>query len=266
MDKGLAEITSEEAETISQHTGSPSVSQDYWANMNKLLDNKFQSFEQKFKDTILGEVKQITDPMQKELTDVKAENKKLKSEVTLLKASKEEHKEKFDKLEKTLLEHQKTLAQNDKDARMKRLLLSGMPEEDVVLNGESCKSDPEKVEQLLGMINTDNIGPINVRRIGKKDQGPDNRPRYLLIEFSNVSDRNAVKKKSGTLKDNNETKNFYLKADQPKKTREEYKRLHECKKRVLEENADREVKIEYGKLYVDGVVVDQVENHSQDFL
>ena len=116
------------------------------------------------------------------------------------------------------------------------------------------------------MINTDNIGPIDVHRIGKKDQGPDNRPGYLLIEFSNITDRNTIKQNSDALKNNNETKNFYLKADQPKKTREEYKRLHETKNRVLAENAEREVKIEYGKLYVDGVVVDQVENHTQDFL
>ena len=234
--------------------------------MNKLLDTKFRSFEQKFKDCILGEVKLITDPIQKELDEVKVENKKLKSEVTLLKASKEEHKEKFEKVEKTLLENQKSLSQNDKNARIKRLLLFGMPEGDIVLNGESCKSDSEKVEQLLGMINTDDIGPIDVRRIGKKDQGPDNRPRYLLIEFSNITDRNTIKQNSDALKNNNETKNFYLKADQPKKTREEYKRLHETKNRVLAENAEREVKIEYGKLYVDGVVVDQVENHTQDFL
>ena len=91
------------------------------------------------------------------------------------------------------------------------------------------------------MINADGIGSVNVRRIGKKDQGPDSRPRYILIDFANVNDRNTIKQKSVTLKDNNETKNFYLKADQPKKTREEYKRLHECKKRVLEENADRAI-------------------------
>ena len=141
MDIGLTGITDEEGTNLVQHSGSPSLSQDYWQNMNKLLDDKFQSFEQKFKDSILGEVKLITDPIENQVKELKAENKKLKSEVTLLKASKEEHKEKFEKMEKTLLEHQKTLAQNDRDARMKRLLLSGMPEEDIVLNGESCKND-----------------------------------------------------------------------------------------------------------------------------
>ena len=141
-DKGLPGITDKEAENLAQHSGSPLLSQDYWENMNKLLDDKFQRLEQRFKDSILGEVKQITDPIEKQVNELKAENRKLKSEVTLLKASKEEHKEKFEKMEKTLLEHKKTLAQNDRDARMKRLLLSGMPEEDIILNGESCKSDP----------------------------------------------------------------------------------------------------------------------------
>ena len=265
-DKASSGTTIEEEELLTQNADSPTVSQEYWANMNKLFDDKFKVFEEKLKDNILVEVKQITDPIQKEVNELKAENKKLKSEVTLLKATKEEHKEKFDKVEKTLKEHQKTLAQNDKDARMKRLLLSGMPEGEIVLNDESLKNDLEKVEQLLKMVNPNDIGPVNVRRIGKKDQGPDNRPRYLMIEFASISDRNSIKQKSGTLKDNDKTKNFYLKADQPKKTREEYKRLHESKKRVLEEDSERQVKIEYGKLYVDGVLVDQVEDSNQDFL
>ena len=253
-------------ETSHRNADPPMVSQDYWENMNKLLDQKFKSFEEKFKDNIMVEVKQITDPIQKEMKELKAENKKLKSEVTILKAAKEEHKEKFDKVEKTLKEHQKTLAHNDKDARMKRLLLSGMPEGEVELNGEKLNTDPEKVSKLLNIINPDGVGSVNVRRIGKKDQGPEARARYLIIEFANVSDRNVIKQKSSSLKDNEETQNFFLKADQPKKTREEYRRLHETKRRVLDENSERDVKIEYGKLLVDGVVVDQVDDSNQDFL
>ena len=57
----------------------------FWSNMNTLLDSKFKSFEQTFKDSIMGEVKQITDPMTAEVDKLKEENNQLKTEVALLK-------------------------------------------------------------------------------------------------------------------------------------------------------------------------------------
>ena len=92
-DKASSGTAIEEGELLAQNVDPPTVSEEYWANMNKLFDDKFKIFEEKLKDSILVEVKQITDPIQKEVNDLKAENKKLKSEVTLLKATKEEHKE-----------------------------------------------------------------------------------------------------------------------------------------------------------------------------
>ena len=51
----------------------------YWENMNKLLDAKFKSFEQTFKNTIMEEVKKITDPMAVDLKSLKEENRGTKS-------------------------------------------------------------------------------------------------------------------------------------------------------------------------------------------
>ena len=52
---------------------------NYWENMNKLLDTKFDTFEQKFKANIMGEVKQLTEPIAKDVKDLTAENKRLKT-------------------------------------------------------------------------------------------------------------------------------------------------------------------------------------------
>ena len=49
---------------------------EYWSNMNKLLDTKCNNFKQKFKNGIIEEVKQITDPLEKEMKGLVAENKK----------------------------------------------------------------------------------------------------------------------------------------------------------------------------------------------
>ena len=86
----------------------------FWDNMNQLLDRKFTTFEQKvdtkfttfeqtLKTNILSEVKQITDPIQQEVTVLKAENKKLKSEVTLLKAQNKTQDTRLEKIESVVV-------------------------------------------------------------------------------------------------------------------------------------------------------------------
>ena len=65
-------------------------------------------------------------------------------------------------------------------------------------------------------------------------------------------------------RNNDDTKLFYLKADRSKEEREEYKRLRDVKKGLLEEGKTAEIK--YGKLYVDDTCVDQINTKVNDFL
>ena len=238
----------------------------FWNNMNKLLDTKFTNFEQTLKTNILTEVKQITDPISKEVKDLKEENKKLKSEVTLLKAKEKEQSTRLDKIENVVKEQQKTLIRNDKEARGKRLMLAGVPEGKTKINGVESENDREKVEEVMNILNSNDIKINNLRRIGKKDQGTGDRSRYLQLEFGSINDRNSVKKKSENLKNNEDTKNFFMKADLTKKEREEFKRLYSEKKRIEEDDPNKSVKIEHGKLYVDGTVVDYVQTANNYFL
>ena len=240
-------------------------SKDYWEHMNKLLDTKFSNFEQTFKTTILNEVKQITDPIEKEVKELKDENKKLKSKVTLLEAKDKERNTKLEQVENTLKEHQKYLSRTDKEARSRRLILAGIPEGNVKINDTETSDDKEKVEEVLRVVNA-GIFSANIKRIGKKDQGIEKRPRFLLLEFGSSNDRHAVKKNSHKLKENQDTKNFHMKADSTRKEREEYKRLYKVKKRLEEEDPGKSVKIEYGKLYVEDTVVDQISTATSDFL
>ena len=238
----------------------------FWENMNKLFDKKFNEFEETFKDSLMKEVKQITDPISKDVKELKNENKTLKTELTTLKAKSKEQEEKLEKVEKALREHQKTLVRTDKDARAKRLILAGVSEDETTINGVEFDNDDDKVAEVMKVLEVEDVSIANSRRIGKKDQGGENRPRYLLIEFHTASDRNKVRKKSEKLKENDDTKLLYLKADSTKKEREEYKRLYDLKKRIEEEDATKEVRIEYGKLYVGEQVVDEVSTENKDFL
>ena len=257
--------TSMEASEASARIPAESNSDDFWQNMNKLFDNKFQQFETSFKTTMMTEVKKITNPMEADIKNLKEENKKLKAEITLLKSKDKEHCKRLDTVESTLKEHQKYLARSDKDARSKRLVLSGVPEGNTTINGVETNDDKKKVQEILKVVDAENVG-VHVKRIGKKDQGIDERPRYILMEFSNTNDRHSVKRKSEKLKDNENTKNFYMKADSTKKERAEYKRLFQVKKRLEEEDPSKVVRIEYGKLLVDDVVVDEIVTASSDFL
>ena len=115
---------------------------------------------------------------------LKAENKKLSTEVPLLKSKNKENDSKLEKMEKVLKEHHTMLTRSDKDTRAKRLILAGIPEKEVTINGVKTTDDAEKGKQIVIILNTNDIAVLKVRRIGKKDQGVDDRPRYLLLEFS----------------------------------------------------------------------------------
>ena len=241
-------------------------SNNYWENMNKLLDAKFNNFELKFKDTILKEVKQITEPIQRSVNDLKAENKELRTQVTTLKAKTKEQDEKLDKVEKALREHHKTLVRSDKDARGKRLILAGVPEAETPINGVNAKDDDSKVKEIINILGVGEISLVSSRRIGKKDQGVDDRPRYILLEFASYKDRNLIKKNGAKLKEREDSKSFFIKADLSKKERGEYKRLYDLKKNLEEQDPAKAVRIEYGKLYVDDTIVDQISTDNNDFL
>ena len=204
--------------------------------------------------------------MKTELTKLATENKSLKAEITLLKAKKKEEVERNDKIVKVLKEHQVTLARTDKNNRFKRLLLSGVPEEQITINSVTLKNDKEKVEEILKTMQVNDVKIAHQRRIGAKDQGTEKRPRYLLLEFINSSDRNKVKNESMKLKENEDTKLFYIKADKTKKEREEYKRLYKIKEQLEKDSDGKTVEIKYGKLYVDGIVVDKIETENDNFL
>ena len=214
------------------------------------------------------EVKRITDPMQKQLNLLASENKSLKAEITLLKNKQKGEEETNQKLTKVLKEHQTTLARNDKNDRAKRLLLSGVPETDISINGVRTENDTEKIEQIFNVMELENVCVRSQKRIGAKDQGAEKRPRFILIEFASIDERNRTRKESDKLKNCEDTKMFYWKADKTKKEREEYKRLFNMKKQLEDDEnyKDKNVEIKYNKLYVDGKVIDQVQTENDDFL
>ena len=72
---------------------------DYWARLDKLLNTKFESFENKLTSDILEEVQKITEPIKKDIRDLTSENLKLRGD-----AQKSEEEIKLLKLKVDVLE------------------------------------------------------------------------------------------------------------------------------------------------------------------
>ena len=248
------------------HPSSQSESHNFWVQMNNLLDKKFETFEDKLNNSIKEQVKIATDPMKTELTKLSAANKSLKTEITMLKAKQKAESERNDKIVKVLKEHHVTMGRNDKEKRFKRLLLSGVSEEQITIDGVACENDKEKVSEIFKIMQVEDVILSDCKRIGAKDRGQDKRPRFILLDFMNASDRNRTKRASAKLKENKETERFFLKIDKTKKEREEYTRLYKIKEQLQNDDKDKVVEIKFGKLYVDETIVDQVETENNDFL
>lgn len=238
----------------------------FWEKMDVLFDKKLSTFEAKVTEKLMQEVRKITDPVKTEIETVKTENKKLKAEITILKANQKTKDEKVEVLEKSVKEQQKFLARTDKDNRLKRLLLAGVPEkENIKIGNEVAASDRDKVDLIIKSCGIDNITVERVRRTGALDRGTDKRPRFILIEFNSWSERNRVKKEGEKMKDNPETKYYFFKADLSKEEKEEYARLYRLKENITKENPASAVEVKYGKLFVNSVPVDKVKSVHSDF-
>ena len=238
----------------------------FWDRMDALLETKLNTFEVKVTENVMQEVRKITDPMKTEIENVKTENNKLKAELTILKANQKTHDEKFEVLEKSVKNQQKFLARADKDNRLKRLLIAGVPEEkNITIKGEVATNDRDKASLIIKSCGIKDVKTERVRRIGALDRGTDKRPRFILIEFNSWTDRNLVKKAGDNLKDHPETKYYFFKADVSKEDKEEYTRLYKVKEAITKDNPDSVVEIKYGKLFVDNVQVDKAKSAHQDF-
>ena len=161
------------------------VDTDFWQHMDALLERKFTSFEGKLKQNVLEELHKITDPIQTELVNATKENKLLKAEVTACRAGLKVQEEKMLKLEKAVKEQQTFLARADKDSRLKRLLIAGVPEnEDIKIKDYLAKTDREKATLIIQATGVNEIKFERARRIGPTDKGQDKRPRFILVEFN----------------------------------------------------------------------------------
>jgi hypothetical protein len=118
---------------------------------------------------------------------------------------------------------------------------------------------------MLTAIGKPEIEIANCRRVGTEDQGHEGRGRFLLVEFKNQADRNAVRGEAGKLDGIEELKHLRIKADLTKEEREQYKKLYAARDTLAESNPTENVRVDKGKLYVGDRLVDEVKTSSKIF-
>ena len=143
-------------------------------------------------------------------------------------------------------------------------MLSGLHEAEP-LGDSGAETDRDKVRHILDQISLQHVKINSCRRTGNKDQGPQQRPRFLIVELPNQDMRNEFKSAGSKLNDIEHLKNIRVKADLSKEERNEYKRIYDLRDKLSEENPTATVVVTKGVVLMNGTEIDKYKNPTLDF-
>lgn len=155
-----------------------------------------------------------------------------------------------------IAKQQQFLEQIDRKERECNIVIQGVPEENVALDGAT--SDDDKVKKIWDTATvTANVNSI--KRLGKPDT---DRKRPILVVLDSKLDRDNILEKAKKLKEAGESfKNIFIKKDVHPSVRGEWKRLFDAEKtekaRPENQGSNISFNIRERKLYKDGTVIDQ---------
>lgn len=170
----------------------------------------------------------------------------------------------------TVIEKQQIALENfEIRSRKSNLILSGVPESDIVDLTSTLKSDFDKVDAICRMISQDfHCDDISeCFRIGKKSN---NKSRPLKIKFNNIKMRNDLLYNQKTMRENLPSSwrgsKIFANPDLPLLTRTENLRLRTRLKEEKEHALPTDnLYIRRGKLFKNSIVIDAVDIISQLF-
>lgn len=205
-------------------------------------------------EKLRDDVNNKVNDLEGKIADLEMENKKKDDDISMLKY--------------TVVNMQKCLNTFDVQNRGQNVIITGVPEPDIVLTEEvdgkiaSLKHDREKIAHLLNVIECTHfsdqmINAMDIQRIGKQREDYN---RAIKVKLQSSQDRAEFLKNAYKLKDAPEKwKKVYFKKDENPVMIGENNRLRKKMKQLQseEENKDKEIVIKNNKLLVDGVVIDQ---------
>ena len=242
----------------------------YWENMNKLMNLKLNNL----KDSIMAEVKQITEPIVRDVTDLQKENAQLKEDFATLKTKTKEEidkakaasnskiarlEEKNNRMCQIMKNHQLTIDSVEFEKRGRNIIIRGIQEEDPP-SEEADKGAVQAVFERIGAV----LDPLpDAKRLGKLD-ARNKFHRALLIQCDNKAEVDGIIEKAKQLGDLPETdpaKKVFIQRDLPPNIREGNYRLRQQLKveKAKMENAGTELKLDYKKGTISRMVGDDDE-------
>ncbi len=163
-----------------------------------------------------------------------------------------------------ILHHQLFMEHLDRQKRETNIVLFGIPDERVTLEGAT--TEEAKIQQVLNAIEaTPDVVVRSHQRLGQLTQGS-NRSRPLLVRVDSKAIRDKVLERATRLKDMQEPyKKIYIKKDSHPEVRKEWRRLKtaEEEEKNKPSNAGCNIRLDYREpvLYKDGVVIDKWQPH-----
>lgn len=170
--------------------------------------------------------------------------------------------DKIDKQADIIMHQQLFLESVDRKERETNLVVLGVPDEQLALDGATNDGDKiEKVWEAMG----DSTEVRSHRRLGRYDPGS-TRARPILVTVATKTLRDNVIEKSRKLKDRPEPyKKIYVKKDTHPAVRKEWQRLRNAetaeKERPMNQGCVIRLDTKERKLYRDGVVIDRWNPH-----
>ena len=222
----------------------------------ELKDLVLKLLEETSTDIVANQHGEIMPMLQTILDEVKKgnqEREKLKTEL-------EELKTKNEIITRTLSQQQRFLEMLDGERRANRLIVHGIPEKNMTIDGNELANDDEKVSTVLQKINHDSNEIIKVRRLGQPAENDTQKIRPIEVSFTSCKPRDKILQDARHLKDKGiPFANIRIKKDLHPAVRQEWKRLKELEEeeKARPENTGMNIRIDYRKrvLLRDDVVI-----------
>lgn len=202
--------------------------------------------------------------IESKLDKILEELKVNKTERDLLRDQLQALSEENKRLGRIIYQHQRYLETVDAEKRLGNLIITGIPEGQLVLGDETLITDEDKCKAIFTAIGKQDTKFREILRLGKTPTDANAYTRPVKVCLENPPDRKAILENAKQLKEAGDTfKRIYIKKDMHPGIRKEFARLKESEKTEKQkpENQGKQVVYDHStrQVKVDGIVVDQFQ-------
>lgn len=215
-------------------------------------------------DAALGEESQKFAMISEKLNAIHGELSSMHAKFEDLSAKQKSLAQENEFLRNAVLQQQKFLESIDAEKRASNVIILGVPEDAMEIDGTTHESDDEKVAVVFSKIEHVGIQPVSIVRLGKNAPSNPKKGRPMKIVLSNQSTRSQILEKAKKLKESGDAfEKIYIKKDVHPQVRKEFRRLRDVEKNEKErpENVGKNVRYVHETRCV--MVEDQVVDRFQ---